>query len=62
MKQTIWDASYLSLFCMELHLIVRAGIPFQEGIALLMEEEQHADKKQALVYVHQQLELGEGLG
>ena len=61
MKQTIWDASYLSLFCMELHLIVRAGIPFQEGIALLMEEEQHADKKQALVYVHQQLELGEGL-
>ncbi len=61
MKQTIFDTSYLSAFCMELYLIVRAGIPFQEGIALLLEEERHTDKKQALAYVHRQLDLGESL-
>lgn len=58
MKQTMFTYAYLSEFYMELYLIIRAGIPFQEGVALLMEEEQNTSKKAFLQILHQQLEQG----
>jgi len=58
MKQRILESAELSAFCMELYLIIRAGIPFQEGIALLMEEEQDKVQKQILQTVYQELERG----
>ena len=44
-KQTEFASSYLSEFYMELHLMIRAGLPFQEGIALLLDEESNKTKK-----------------
>lgn len=61
MKQKVFESSYLSEFYMELHLIIRAGIPFQEGIALLMEEESSKSKKQFLQMLYQYLEEGASL-
>ena len=61
MKQTVFTSSYLSEFYMELHLMIRAGLPFQEGIALLLNEEQNKTKKQFLEQLYQVLEQGETL-
>ncbi len=61
MKQAVLESSYLSEFCMELYLIVRAGIPFQEGIALLSAEESDKEKKYILQQLQQALEQGETL-
>lgn len=61
MKQTEFASSYLSEFYMELHLMIRAGLPFQEGIALLLDEEQQKTKKQFLQQLYQALEQGETL-
>lgn len=61
MQQIVFEGSSLSAFCMELHLIVRAGIPFQEGIALLLEEEQNQTKKQTMETLYRYLEQGDTL-
>ncbi len=61
MKQAVLESSYLSEFCMELYLIVRAGIPFQEGIALLSAEESDKTKKDVLQKLNDSLEQGENL-
>lgn len=61
LKRTVLESSYISAFCMELHLIVRAGIPFQDGVALLMEDEQNQSKKEFLQQLYQYLEQGETL-
>ena len=61
MKQKTFDETYLSAFCMELYLIVRTGIPFQEGVALLLEEEQNHARKQALENIYRHLEAGGSL-
>lgn len=55
---TTLRAADLSELCMEMHLIVRAGIPFQEGVALLLEEEQNKIKKAFLELLYQHLENG----
>ena len=39
MKTKLLDAPYISAFCMEMYLIIRAGIPFDEGVALLCDDE-----------------------
>ena len=39
MREKVFDASYISAFCMEMYLIIRAGIPFAEGVALLHDDE-----------------------
>lgn len=59
MKQKLFDASYLSAFCMELYLITKAGIPFDEGVRLLWEDEQDSGNKQILELLYQHLEIGE---
>lgn len=59
MKKKVFDASYISAFCMEMYLIIRAGIPFSEGIALLRDDEQDHHAQTVLNLLYQQLELGE---
>lgn len=59
MKEKVFDASYISAFCMELYLIIRAGIPFSEGVALLRDDEKDQRSRTILEHLHQQLELGE---
>jgi type IV pilus assembly protein PilC len=59
MREKVFDASYISAFCMEMYLIIRAGIPFAEGVALLHDDEPDAQRRTILNQLHQQLELGE---
>ena len=59
MGAKLFGAGYLSVFCMELYLIIRAGIPFSEGIALLRDDEKDSYKHAVLEHLYQQLELGE---
>lgn len=59
MKEKVFDASYISAFCMEMYLIIRAGIPFSEGIALLREDEPEQRRRTILDQLYQRLELGE---
>ena len=60
-KQKRFEEAYLSTFCMEWHLIVRAGLSFQEGAALLLAEESHPAKKAALQEIYRYLERGDSL-
>lgn len=39
MGKKVFGAGYISVFCMEMYLIIRAGIPFSEGVALLRDDE-----------------------
>ncbi len=59
MKEKVFDASYVSAFCMEMYLIIGAGIPFSEGVALLRDDEKEQRRRTILDQLHQQLELGE---
>lgn len=59
MKEKVFDASYISAFCMEMYLIIQAGIPFSEGVALLRDDEKEQRCRTILDQLHQQLELGE---
>ena len=61
MKEKTFDASYVSAFCMEMYLIIRAGVPFSEGVALLREDERNSYRRTVLDHLYEQLELGEPL-
>ena len=54
-------ADYLSFFCMELYLSVRAGVPLDEGVAMLRDHEADKSVKATLDAVYGQMELGETL-
>ena len=56
MKEKVFDASYVSAFCMEMYLIIVAGIPFSEGVALLRDDEKEQRRRTILDQLHQQLE------
>ena len=56
MKEKTVDASYVSAFCMEMYLIIRAGVPFSEGVALLREDERNSYRRTVLDHLYEQLE------
>lgn len=58
MKKTL-SSAYISGFCYELSLILKAGIPLTEGVSLVAENERDKRVKAALTGVCEQLELGE---
>lgn len=58
MKPQAMTAGYLSSFCMELYLILQAGIPLTEGIEILLEGENDSQLKASLESVSQALEDG----
>ena len=59
MGKKVFGAGYISVFCMEMYLIIRAGIPFSEGVALLRDDEKDSYSRTVLDHLYQQLELGE---
>lgn len=59
MKEKVLHASYISAFCMEMHLVMKAGIPLSEGIAIFSEDETNPAVKKILDTIHLQMELGE---
>lgn len=59
MKEKLLDAPYISAFCMEMYLIIRAGIPFDEGVALLRDDEVEQRRHILLERFYQQLQAGE---
>ena len=61
MREKTFEASYISAFCMELYLIIQAGIPFDEGVALLRSEEKEEYHRAVLDHLYQQLVSGEPL-
>ncbi len=61
MREKVFDASYISAFCMEMYLIIRAGIPFSDGVGLLRDDEQNAQRRTILDQLYTRLELGEPL-
>ena len=50
---------YLSSLCIELHLIVKAGIPLEEGVLMLAEDDQVADTKVLLESIAESMSQGE---
>jgi type IV pilus assembly protein PilC len=58
MKNKSFGAAWLSSFCMELYLVMEAGIPFSEGIAMLGESETDRRAAAVLSGVYENLESG----
>lgn len=53
--------SYLSSMCMELHLVLQSGIPVEEGVAMLLEEESDRKAASQLKLVHDAMAEGRPL-
>ena len=51
--------SYLSSLCMELHLIVKAGIPIEEGVSMLADNDHTKDTRSVLNTVAEFMAKGE---
>jgi type IV pilus assembly protein PilC len=58
MKKTL-DREWVSSFCMEMHLILRAGIPVSDGVAMLAEESSDPGIKNLLGRIQGSMENGE---
>lgn len=61
MKYKKLSTSYISSFCMELYLIMQAGIPLPEGMEMLSQSESDGDIRQMLTGVTDTLVGGEPL-
>lgn len=61
MKNKTLSASYISSFCMELYLILQAGITLTEGMEILCEGEPDQANKQALLLAVASMQEGEPL-
>ncbi len=57
MKRTL-SASYLSMLCMELSLVLKAGITLADGFSMLSADEQDKTHKTALAKVRQSMDDG----
>lgn len=57
-KRKTLGADYLSFFCMELYLSVKAGVPLDEGVAMLRDHEADKTVKTALDAVCSQMKIG----
>lgn len=58
MKKTL-DREWMSSFCMEMQLILKAGIPVSDGVAMLAEEASDPDIKKLLGTIQDSLESGQ---
>lgn len=61
MKKALLPSSYLNAFCLELSLILQAGIPVEEGLALMRDDESDRDSKALLSRLGAAMEQGEPL-
>jgi type IV pilus assembly protein PilC len=58
MSKKTFRADYLSSFCMELHLILQAGISINEGILLLCADEDDEEARKELQEIADKMSLG----
>ena len=56
--KSILSASELSAFCAQLALIIKAGIPAQEGISIMLEDAGNIRTKELLSSILERLEEG----
>ena len=61
MKKGVLPSSYLSAFCLELSLTLQAGIPVEEGLSLMGDDERNQDSKALLSRLGAAMERGEQL-
>lgn len=61
MKNKKLNTGYISSFCMELYLILQAGIPLAEGVEILCEGEEDTQTRKILTAVADTLNEGYGL-
>ncbi|MFI3312404.1 MAG: type II secretion system F family protein [Eubacteriales bacterium] len=61
MKQKSLQSSYISSFCMELYLVLQAGISLAEGVEMLCQGEEDQTTRHILEEVASSLNQGQGL-
>ena len=59
MKRKIWSKEEISAFCLELSLLLKAGLPAEICFSILADEETDAEKKQVLEELYDKLKPGE---
>ncbi len=61
MKKTILTNEYISIFCLQVSLLLHAGISLADGIQLLGEDEKDPDCRRVLISMAEKLDEGMGL-
>lgn len=61
-EKKILSSSEISAFCAELALIIKAGVPMQEGILIMLEDTHDGREREILETLHTQTEEGHPLG
>ena len=61
MKHKVLTNSYLSAFCMEMHMLLQAGITLSEGVLMIQDDEPDKDGKAVLQCLLDELDKGEAL-
>ena len=61
MKHKVLTNTYLSMFCLEMHLLLQAGISLSEGVLMLQEDELDEEGKAILQCLLNELDKGERL-
>ena len=62
MQSAYWSKEELSSFCLEMSLLLKAGMPVDVCFYILAEEEKDGNKKQKLTELYQQTNLGISIG
>ena len=62
MQSAYWSKEELSSFCLEMSLLLKAGMPVDVCFSILAEEEKDGNKKQKLTELYQQTNLGISIG
>ena len=61
MKRKVLTNAYLSAFCLEVHMLLQAGITLGEGVLMIQDDEPDKDGKALLQCLLDELEKGESL-
>lgn len=59
MKKRLFSMQELSSFCLSLHLVMQAGIPIEEGVSMLTEEETDSYRRKLYQEMYEKLDSGE---
>ena len=61
MKRRLWSKEEISSFCLELSLLLKAGLPAEVCFSILADEETDAAKKQVLVELYEKATYGDSV-
>lgn len=61
MNNKLLSGPYLSSFCMELSLVLKAGISLSEGVLMLSEDETDRQRKEMMIEIYKKMDAGESL-